>query len=308
MSLCGYNVLPIIQEQIVIITNKHNLPQTFVNIMKRPTYSKGKANISATELLNSPRIVQLRKLHEDKIETDVTEMVWSIFGTAIHGVLEHGKDENHLIEERLHANVDGWSISGAIDLQIVNRDGTVTINDYKTTGAWSVMNEKIEWEQQLNIYAWLVEKVKGDTVSKLEIVAIIRDWSRRDAALKPDYPDAPIKVIPIQLWAMETREAFIRGKIKQHSNALFDLETGDELPPCTPNDMWEKPTTYAVKKTGNVKARNVCATEEEALAKVAEYGKGYDIEVRPGERTRCANFCSVNAYCNQYKEYLSTKE
>ena len=292
----------------MIITNKHNLPQTFVNIMKRPTYSKGKANISATELLNSPRIVQLRKLHEDKIETDVTEMVWSIFGTAIHGVLEHGKDENHLIEERLHANVDGWSISGAIDLQIVNRDGTVTINDYKTTGAWSVMNEKIEWEQQLNIYAWLVEKVKGDTVSKLEIVAIIRDWSRRDAALKPDYPDAPIKVIPIQLWAMETREAFIRGKIKQHSNALFDLETGDELPPCTPNDMWEKPTTYAVKKTGNVKARNVCATEEEALAKVAEYGKGYDIEVRPGERTRCANFCSVNAYCNQYKEYLSTKE
>lgn len=292
----------------MIITNKYNLPQTFVNIMKRPTYSKGKANISATELLNSPRIVQLRKLHEDKIETDVSEMVWSIFGTAIHGVLEHGSDENHLIEERLHATLDGWSISGAIDLQILNQDGTVTINDYKTTGAWSVMNEKIEWEQQLNIYAWLVEKVKGDEVSKLEIVAIIRDWSRRDAALKPDYPDAPIKVIPIQLWAMETREAFIRARIKKHSDALFDLETGDELPPCTPNDMWEKPTTYAVKKTGNVKARNVCATEEEALAKVAEYGKGYDIEVRPGERTRCANFCSVNSYCNQYKEYLSTKE
>jgi len=292
----------------VIITNKYNLPQTFVNIMKRPTYSKGKANISATELLNSPRIVQLRKLHEDKIETDVSEMVWSIFGTAIHGVLEHGSDENHLIEERLHATLDGWSISGAIDLQILNQDGTVTINDYKTTGAWSVMNEKIEWEQQLNIYAWLVEKVKGGKVSKLEIVAIIRDWSRRDAALKPDYPDAPIKVIPIQLWAMETREAFIRGKIKQHSNALFDLETGDELPPCTPNDMWEKPTTYAVKKIGNVKARNVCDTDKEAQAKVAEYGKEYEIQVRPGERTRCANFCSVNRFCSQYKDYLSTKE
>ena len=51
----------------MIITNKYNLPQTFVNIMKRPTYSKGKANISATELINSPRIVQLRKMHEDKI-------------------------------------------------------------------------------------------------------------------------------------------------------------------------------------------------------------------------------------------------
>jgi len=288
----------------MIITNKHNLPQTFVNIMKRPTYSKGKANISATELINSPRIVQLRKLHEDKIETDVADMVWSIFGTAIHNVLEHGVDENHLIEERLHASVDGWSISGAIDLQIINEDGTVTINDYKTCGAWSVMNEKIDWELQLNIYAWLVEKVKGDKVSKLEIVAIIRDWSRRDAAVKANYPDAPIKVIPIQLWSMETREQFIKDRIRIHSNALFDLETGDELPPCTPDQMWEKQTTYAVKKIGNVKARNVCTTEEEAKAKVEEYGKGYDIEVRKGERTRCSNFCSVAPYCNQYAEYL----
>jgi hypothetical protein len=235
-------------------------------------------------------------------------MVWSIFGTAIHGVLEHGKDENHLIEERLHAKLDGWSISGAIDLQIVNEDGTLTINDYKTTGAWSVMNEKIDWEYQLNIYAWLVEHVKKTTVSKLEIVAIIRDWSRRDASLKPGYPDAPIKVIPVQLWPMEQREAFILEKIKEHSNALFDLETGDELPFCTPDQMWEKPTTYAVKKIGNVKARNVCATNKEARAKVAEYGKEYEIEVRQGERTRCANFCSVSPFCNQYKDYLSTKE
>lgn len=292
----------------MIITNKHNLPQTFVNIMKRPTYSKGKANISATELINSPRIVQLRKMHEDKLESDVSDMVWSIFGTAIHGVLEHGKDENHLIEERLHANIDGWSISGAIDLQITNEDGTVTINDYKTTGAWAVMNEKADWEYQLNIYAWLVEKVKGDKVSKLEIVAIIRDWSRRDAAIKANYPDAPIKVIPIQLWPMEERENFIKARIKEHSNAAFDLETGDDLPLCTPDQMWEKPTTYAVRKTGNVKARNVCATEEEALAKVAEYGKGYEMEVRQGERTRCATFCPVSGYCSQYKEYLSTKE
>ena len=288
----------------MIITNKYNLPQTFVNVMKRPTYSKGKANISATELISSPRIVQLRKLHEDKIETDVADMVWSIFGTAIHGVLEHGKDENHLIEERLHANVDGWSISGAIDLQIINEDGTVTINDYKTTGAWAVMNEKIDWELQLNIYAWLVEKVKGDKVSKLEIVAIIRDWSRRDASIKQGYPDAPIKVIPIQLWPMETREQFIKDRINIHSNALFDLETGDELPYCTPEQMWEKETTYAVKKIGNVRARNVCATEEEAKAKVEEYGKGHEIEVRKGERTRCQNFCPVSQFCNQYAEYL----
>ena len=287
----------------MIITNKYNLPQTFVNIMRRPTYTKGKANLSATELINSPRIVQLRKLHEDKIETDVTEMVWSIFGTAIHGVLEHGKDDNHLVEERLHTEIDGWKISGAIDLQIVNADGSITINDYKTCAAWSVMNEKIDWEYQLNIYAWLVERVKKTPISKLEIVAIIRDWNRRDVVNKAGYPDAPIKVVPIQLWPFEHREKFIQDQITLHSNALFELETGDELPHCTPEQMWEKPTTYAVKKIGGIKARNVCATQEEATSKIAEYGKDYEIEERQGERTRCANFCSVRDFCSQWREY-----
>ena len=290
------------------ITNKHNLPQTFVNIMRRPTYSKGRAHLSATELINSPRIVQLRKQHEEEIESDVTDMVWSIFGTAIHGVLEHGKDDNHLVEERLNAEISGWKISGAIDLQIINRDGSITINDYKTCSVWSVMNEKIDWEYQLNIYAWLVETVKKVPVRDIEIVAIIRDWSRRDAALRESYPDAPIKVIPINLWPFEQREQFILEKVTEHSNAMFDFELGNELPECTPDQMWEKQTTYAVKKTGGKKATNIFESEAEAQAKVTDLGSGYEIEVRNGERTRCEKFCQVNKFCNQYKTYLDSKD
>lgn len=298
----------------MIITNRFNLPQTFVNITKRPTYSKGKANLSATELINSPRIVQLRKAHDDKVETDVADSIWSIFGTAIHGVLEHGKDENHLVEERLYAVLDGWTISGAIDLQIVNEDGTITINDYKMTSAWAVMNEKVEWEYQLNIYAWLVEFAKKVKVRNLEIVAIIRDWSRREAANKVAYPDAPIKVIPIQLWSYEDREQFIRDCIAAHSNAEFSNELGEGLPHCTPEQMWEKPSVFAVKKEGNIRAKSVHAIESEAkvelenLQKNAKKGEVFFIEVRPGERTRCENFCQVRDYCDQYAEYKASRE
>lgn len=298
----------------MIITNKFNLPQTFVNITRRPTYSKGKANLSATELINSPRIVQLRKAHEAEVETDVADMIWSIFGTAIHGVLEHGKDDNHIVEERLHAEVDGWSISGAIDLQIINEDGTYTVNDYKTTGAWAVMNEKVEWEQQLNIYAWLVEHVKKVKVSKLEIVAIIRDWSRRDAAMKANYPDAPIKVIPIQVWTQEFREQFIRDRITQHSNALMAAEMGEQLPLCTSEQMWEKQPLFAVMKEGNVRAKSVHAIESEAnvaledAKKNAKKGETFFMEIRKGDRTRCENFCPVSRFCDQHQAYLATKE
>jgi hypothetical protein len=286
------------------LTNKYNLPQTFVNVLNRPTYTKGKAHLSATEIITSPRIVQLKKIHWDNLEEDVADKVWAIFGTAIHAVLELGKDDHHIIEQRLHANVDGWDISGAIDLQRVEDDGII-VADYKTTGAWAVMNEKSDWEQQLNIYAWLVEKVKKVPVKKVEIIAIIRDWSRRDAQVKEGYPEAPIKVIDVPLWTFEKRENFIKERIQLHSNALFAAETSDDLPQCSPSEMWEKPAFWAVRKVGNKRATTVLDTEDKALAKIEELGKGYEIEFRPGERTRCANFCQVRDFCSQWKEYNS---
>lgn len=284
------------------ITNKYNLPDTIVNVLRRPTYTKGGANLSVTEIINSPRIVQLKRLHDGDLEQDASDMVWAIFGTAIHAVLEHGKDHNHIVEERLHAELDGWSISGAIDLQVVEDDG-ITVSDYKTTSAWAVMNEKAEWEHQLNIYAWLVETVKQKPVKGLKIVAIIRDWSRNDA--RDTYPVAPLQEINIKLWPYEQRTQFIRDHLKKHAAALFAVETNEYLPECTPEQMWEKPMTWAVKKVGGVRAKNVCYTEGEANEKLELAGKGHFIEVRPGERTRCANYCDVREFCNQWKDYNS---
>jgi hypothetical protein len=286
----------------VKLTNKYNIPQTFVNVLQRPTYSKGKANLSVTQLINSPKIVALTSLFADELEQDVSEMVWSIFGSAVHGVLEHGKDANHKIEERLHTEIDGWNISGAIDLQIVGENG-IAIRDYKTTSAWAVMNEKIEWEQQLNIYAWLVEKVKKTPVTDVGIVAIIRDWNRRDAGTREGYPEAPIKELPVRLWSFEEREQFVSERISKHSACEFAIETDQPLPRCTPEEMWEKNTTWAVKKTGGVRAKSVHQTQEEAADALEKAGKGYEIEVRLGERTRCANFCSVNHRCIQWRDY-----
>lgn len=288
------------------ITNKHGIPQTIVNVVQRPTYSKGKANLSVTQLINSPKIVALTNKFQEELEQDVSDMVWSLFGTAIHTVLEHGKDDDHIVEQRLHTEVDGWRISGAIDLQVISQD-EIDIKDYKTVSVYSVMNEKIEWEQQLNIYAWLVEKIKGTPVKSVSIVAIIRDWSRRDAASKEGYPQAPIKEIPINLWPMDQREAFIKERIALHSACEFEMETDGKLPDCTPQEMWEKPTVWALKKRGNVRAKALYDNEDKAYEALGNYGKEYEIEVRPGERTRCANFCPVNNYCQQWRDYQEKK-
>lgn len=285
------------------LTNKYNLPQTFVNVLQRPTYSKGKAHRSVTQLINSPKIVALSEKFADELEEDVADMIWSVFGSAVHKVLEHGKDENHIIEQRIHSVIDGWHISGAVDLQIVNADGSISVRDYKTTSAWAVMNDKIEWEQQLNIYAWLIEREKKLPVRDLGIVAIIRDWSRREAGNREGYPEAPVKELPIKLWAPEERESYVLHRIAQHSACEFAIEAGETLPFCTPEEMWEKPTVYAVRKKGNVRAKSLHQSEAEAISTAEALGKDYEVEIRPGERTRCATFCAVNTYCQQWRDY-----
>ena len=280
------------------ITNKYGLPETFLNILERPAYSRGQSRISATELINSPQIVQLKAKYDDQLETDVVDNIWSIFGTAVHGVLEHGKGDNHIVEERLFIDHNGWLISGAIDLQTVEPDGLV-IQDYKVTGAWSVMNEKEDWVRQQNIYAWLVEKVKGIKVKKIQIVAIIRDWSRRDAVNREGYPTTPVVVLDLDLWPFEKREAYVEERIKAHAEASLAAEMGDDLPECTPEQMWTKPTYYAVMKEGSLRAKKVFESEQDAQSLVDKSGKGHYIEVRPGENTRCNQFCPVSAFCKQ---------
>ena len=281
------------------ITNKCNLPEPIVNALNKPTYTKGGAHMSATELLSPPRMVQLRIANADAIEMDAADMVWALFGTAIHGVLEHGQGDDHIVEQRLNTVIDGWEISGAIDLQTV-KESSIGISDYKTTGVWAVMNEKKEWEYQLNIYAWLVERVKKSPVDSLEIVAIIRDWKRWESEVKKDYPDAPIKTIPITLWPYEEREKFVRQRIHVHADAMFQYQTGGDLPLCTADEMWEKPTVWAVKKPGAARAKSLHYTESDAI-KAA--GEDLEIELRPGERTRCANYCNVRDFCDQWKAF-----
>jgi hypothetical protein len=113
----------------------------------------------------------------------------------------------------------------------------------------------------------------------------------------------------IPLWSFEEREAYVKARVALHEAAFFDAETGGSISECTPEEMWEKPTMYAVKKDGAARAKSVHKTLEEAQAalEVAKT-KGYGIEVREGDRTRCSGFCQIAQYCDQYQTYLKEKE
>jgi len=279
------------------ITNKHGVPEPLVTLASREYYSKGASQYSATEIMSPPKVRRLREQYNDQIETDVSDMLWQLLGSALHVVMERGVTDGWIMEERLFAIVDDVTISGQIDLQKETPDGVV-IMDYKFTSAWAVMQDKEEWVQQLNIYKWLVETVNRKKVCGLQICALVRDFSRHET--KDGYPKAPVTMIDVPMWDSVTTETYIRERLEMHRNAKMDHDFGEELQPCSDKERWQSETIYAVKREGRKTAIRVFKTIEEATA-LAEKEKGY-VETRLGEPKRCTgNFCGVAQWCEQYQ-------
>lgn len=55
------------------ITNKHNLPQTLVNLAESRDYSRGNSHRSITQLIDAPQISVLRMINENRITEDVVD-------------------------------------------------------------------------------------------------------------------------------------------------------------------------------------------------------------------------------------------
>ena len=298
---------------MVTLTNIHGLPRTIVNALKRDPYSRGNADASITEIIGSPRIRMMRQKWRSEITEDVSERIWSLFGSALHHVVERGADSSHIVEERLFVEVLRMKISGAIDLQEIvgtTEDGMpiVDIYDYKTTGVWSVMNPKEDWDRQLNCYAYLIEKAKGWKVNSLNIVAVIRDWSKAKARTTANYPVAPMQVVPIKLWSFDEREAYVQERISIHQDADRASQWGESLPLCSDEDRWFKPGKLAVMKQGRAKAVKLfeAGQMDEATA-YAGLISG-TVEARPGQNTRCQEYCPVAEWCDQFQSMKGEQE
>jgi len=287
------------------VTNNWDVPAPLVTLASREFYSKGSSQYSVTELLSPPRVRRLREQFQDQLEQDVTDMMWQMLGSALHVVMERGVMPGWISEERLFADVNGVTISGQIDLQEQTPNGVV-LYDYKFTSAWAVMNEKIEWEEQLNLYGWLVQTVRQKQVAGLKICALIRDWSRHEVG-KEGYPPKQIHLIDIPLWDYETATKFVRERLDLHRESKVSADWGHNLPECTPQERWQSETTYAVKREGRKTAIRVLKDLTEAQ-QLAEKEKGY-VETRPGEPKRCTgNYCGVNEWCSQHRASLAEAE
>ena len=156
---------------------KGNLPEPLYQAILKVNakYSKGEADYSVTQLIDSPRISMLKQQHWDEIEEIAEDMLWRFYGSLSHEIIAASSDWNVLHEERMFTKTEGKIISGCPDWF----DGTL-INDYKITSKYSIAHGvKDEWVKQMNLYRYILVD-NGWHPASLQIVAICRGcWQRR---------------------------------------------------------------------------------------------------------------------------------
>ena len=294
------------------ITNKSNLPKVIERAVINDPYDSSGSNISATRLIAPPRIRVLEMRNWDLIEDDVSNRIFSLLGQSVHHILERSKLKVDLAERRLFYKDDkitnGWTLSGQFDL--LSRQGDLT--DFKVTSAWAALdaltNGKAEWENQLNVLDFLCRKnqktltryKKEVKVKSLNIMAILRDWSKLKVMQSDNYPRKQVVMIPIRRWSEEEQENYVQARIKLHQ----DAEKADQLPLCTAKERWRKEDSYALMLDNRKTAKRVLPTREEMdkYMKENKYveGQGCKVVFRAGEDVRCQHYCSVNQFCSHF--------
>lgn len=288
------------------ITNSLGLPQPFVSAATRE-YSYTPKRYSVTALLKGVRESILQRRHDAEIEQDVADMAWLIFGTAVHSVLEAAQEtDTQLKENKIVVPLpNGYELSGIFDLY---DDATGTVTDYKTGTVWKVVyDDWADYRKQTLLYCWMLRQIGFDAHAG-EMVMLLKDHSKTKAAIDPSYPQYPIFV---KRWEFSDSEIGEAGEWIE--SRFLELEAAealpdDELPLCTPDERWAKPSKWAVTKKGNKRAAKLHDTEADAIAdaerRAANEGKEYTVEHRPGEDGKCLKYCSAKEFCGHYLDLI----
>ena len=295
----------------MVITNNAGYPEALVKAVENDSYSRGEGvDRSVTGLLAPPRQAALKEIHGHEIVEDVSDRTYALYGQLVHLLLERAGEQsrNAINEERLYAEVGGWTISGQTDTLTLTEDQrSWIISDYKFVTAYkfkrSYSGELVipeDYEQQLNMYAYLLRE-NGFKVDGLKIVAIYRDWSKLEAKRDSNYPQLGAETHDVPLWSEDKARSFMEERVRLHQNAENDL------PECTDDERWAKKDSWALKTTRDSKrARKVFyGSHAQAVAWGLDpdnkVKRGFVVDHRKGANVRCENYCVVSEWCEQFK-------
>lgn len=286
------------------ITNNLNLPQPFVDVVSKQYQYKDK-QYSVTSILKGTCQALLERRHADEIEVDVSDMVWAIFGTAVHSILEKGQETaDQLKENYLVIDVDDYKLSGIFDLYDAKEK---KVTDYKTGSIWKVQFDDFEdYRKQLLMYAYMLRSI-GFECDKGEIVMMLKDHSKSKATFDANYPQYPVVVKSFNFSDENFKEIDLFIKNKFNEIRALESVRDEDLTPCTPEERWHRGDSYAVMKEGRKTAVKVCTSQEEANNYITNNNldKKHYVEFRQGKDSKCDEYCNVTKWCPFYQKKVN---
>lgn len=247
--------------------------------------------IHITQLISPAPQLRLMADNWDALEQPIDDLIPAMVGTAWHKYME-GAMGSGFTEHRIEYQHGDWTIIGSPDWY--SHDSVI---DFKTTKVWSriFLGEKYDWEQQLNLYRWLIYQATGVLVSSASVHAVYLDWSAAAAMRTAGYPPKRWEVIEMPLWSVERARQFVDLRLA----AIESVQPGDY---CTPAERWERGAHWALKREGRKTALKKYDTHEEALAAkeafdLIPHNRTYYIEEREGVPVRCLNWCPARKFC-----------
>jgi hypothetical protein len=284
------------------ITNKLNLPETLKRFIDPEPHNKP-GEFSATTLLKGNKEILLTQRHFDEIEIDIADMIFAIFGSAVHYLLEHEEPET-FVEEKVTNSVMGYTITGKMDLYNM---ATGHIDDYKTAAIWKFIYKDFEdWKKQGLIYGWLLRK-NGLPAESVRFIGFLKDHSKRKARYDAGYPQKPVELYEFNITDSDIDEIENYICEKVYSLHADQGKLDDEIEPCTAKERWQKPSKWALMKDGNKKAIKLYDSQDEAESAMAEKGNNYYVQERPEENIKCLDYCACKHFCNFYKGLVNEK-
>ena len=305
-------------------TNNRNIPLPLAVFLATDHYDYVPNVISATTLLKPVKqIILSKRIAKEDTLIDVADLVSSRMGTAIHTAIEQAwlnpnkalaalgfsdkvierikvnpehpdpKDINVYMEKRSNKTIAGVTVSGKFDFVAEGR-----VQDFKSTSVYTYMNQTNtdKYRLQGSIYRWLnPDIITSDTMT---IHFIFTDWQKVGSLKNELYPANRVHSQVIDLLSIDATDNWLRNKITQ----IKQYEHADEgdMPACTDEDLWRKPTVYKYYKDPNKTERSTknFASMSEAAAYMSDRGNVGMIKEVKGQVIAC-RYCPAFVICKQ---------
>lgn len=320
-----------------MLVNNTNIPLSLAVWLGNDDYdhSSDPKEISATTLLKPIRsLVLLMQNPEMDSDTDISSLIPSRIGTAIHNAIEAAWTNKEkytkvlsdlgfpqrlvskiivnpkpdevtedvipvYMELRGKREIEGWVVTGKFDFVAEGR-----VEDFKSTSVYSYITGRTSnaYVEQGSIYRWLHPDII--TADTLAINYIFTDWSVAKTYSDPDYPKSRLETVTYPLMPLDQTEAFISNKLRS-INSLLNAPQ-DMLPECTPEELWQKPTVYKYYKDPAKTTRSTknFTTAAEAYARLAKDGNVGTVKEVIGDIIRC-KYCDAVNVCEQAHKYIA---